>query len=57
VSITELADYLTGLFVITPATAAEVLTTEDVTGYLSQLKSLLDDDSLYLGVGLVFAPA
>ena len=52
VLLSQLTDYLTGLFVITPATASEVLTTEDVTGYLSQLKAVVDDDSLYLGVGL-----
>lgn len=44
--------YLSDLFVITPADKSEVLLTDDYFGYLQQLKEHLDGDSLYLGVNL-----
>jgi len=52
IQIDNLNEYLQGIFVITPASGAEVIVTEDVSGYIQKLVSLLDDDSLYLGVGL-----
>lgn len=51
VNLTDLKEYLEGLFVITPASDAEVLNV-DVEAYTRQLKPLTDEGSLYLGVSL-----
>lgn len=50
--LTDLFDWLSGLFIITPATGAEVLKIDDYQQYLSLLKQNCDPESVYLGVGL-----
>ncbi len=51
VHIDDLRDVLNGLFVITPASDAEILKT-DLSAYFEQLKALVQADDLYLGVSL-----
>ncbi|WP_119326818.1 DNA polymerase III subunit alpha [Companilactobacillus musae] len=51
VDIKDIKSYLKGLFVITPASDAEILKT-DVSSYIKILKPLVEQDSLYLGVSL-----
>lgn len=50
-SISELKDYLSGLFVITPASDAEILNT-DVAQYVKIMQELTDPKSFYCGVSL-----
>ncbi|KRL45930.1 DNA-directed DNA polymerase III, alpha subunit [Companilactobacillus mindensis DSM 14500] len=51
IQIETIKNYFGGLFVITPAEGSEILTT-DVSQYVSKLKMLTENDSIYLGVGL-----
>lgn len=51
VSIDELQVYLSGLFVITPASEAEILKT-DVAAYVEKITSIVDQASLFLGISL-----
>ncbi|MDT6951638.1 DNA polymerase III subunit alpha [Companilactobacillus alimentarius] len=52
ISLTNLQPYLNNLFVITPGSDSELTSVSERQDYLKKLSSLLDDNSLYLGVGL-----
>jgi len=51
IQIDDLKNYLAGIFVLTPASGAEILKT-DVSPYVQKLNSLIDQDSFFLGVSL-----
>ena len=50
--LTTLKSYLGNLFVITPASGAEVIAVDDKRDYVQRLLELVDKEALYLGVGL-----
>ncbi|TGD25444.1 DNA polymerase III subunit alpha [Companilactobacillus suantsaicola] len=52
VTLEKLKSYLSNLFVITPASETELLTIVEKQSYLDSLKSLVDAESLFLGVGI-----
>lgn len=51
VALSEMQSWLSDLFIITPASDAEILSVE-VAPYVKALQQLIDTDSLYLGVSL-----
>jgi DNA-directed DNA polymerase III (polc) len=51
VALSEMQSWLSDLFIITPASDAEILSVE-VAPYVEALQQLIDTDSLYLGVSL-----
>lgn len=48
----DLAEYLHDLFVITPGDDAEILNRESGVGFVQNIKHLIDDGSLFLGINL-----
>ncbi len=52
IGLSKLMDMFHDLFVITPATNAEVLLSDDYVRYLQLMKQKCDPDSVFLGVGL-----
>ncbi|MFD1419143.1 DNA polymerase III subunit alpha [Companilactobacillus keshanensis] len=52
VQITDIKQFLSDLFVITPSIEPEIMSINDHQEYFDILNSLVDSDSLYLGIGL-----
>ncbi|WP_334328762.1 DNA polymerase III subunit alpha [Companilactobacillus sp. HBUAS59699] len=50
--IDDIRQFMSGIFVITPANDCEILISDDVQGYFDKINSILDANSFFLGVGL-----
>ncbi|WP_125763988.1 DNA polymerase III subunit alpha [Companilactobacillus hulinensis] len=48
----SIKNFMTNIFVITPATESEVFVSENTQDYFEQIKEVTDPDSIFLGVGL-----